>query len=430
LGWILYKKREYAHALSLIQESAEKQPNDLEVQMHLGMAYYMMEDENSARLCLQRSLASHEDFPGKQLVRRRLEVLEIDPTNTAPAVVQELQSLMHEDPQDPVPLSRLASIQAQRGDVDAAIESLQRLLSINDQVWPAMIRLSRLYADQKHDLRKALELAKSAHVLAPHDGSACAWLGELVYRSGGDYPWALSLLQQAADQSFNQPAFYYHFALAYYAVGRVNEADAAMQEAVRQNDSSPYLNEAKQFLAMRAAVKDPAQAQSSGPLAQQILDKDPNDVPALMVMALLAERRGALDEAERTCEKVLSIYPLFAPAMREMAILYSHGEHDRDLEKAYDLAERARAIMPDDLELAKTLGLLAYRRADYNRSMLLLREITEKSGKDGEVFYYLGLDYYKLKQPSQCKQALQRALDLHIPETLAAQARSMLNELK
>jgi uncharacterized protein HemY len=116
--------------------------------------------------------------------------------------------------------------------------------------------------------------------------------------------------------------------------------------------------------------------------------------------------------------------------MRQMALLYSHSERGHDLDKAYDLAEKARAALPDDVELAKTLGLLAYRRADYNRSVLLLRETGEKSGSDGEVFYYLGMDYYKLKQRTQCKQALQRALDLRVPDTLAAQARRVLNELK
>jgi hypothetical protein len=67
-----------------------------------------------------------------------------------------LQSLIRENPLDPVPLSRLASIQELRGDMDGAIASLEKLLSINDQVWTAMLRLSRLCADQKHDNRKAL----------------------------------------------------------------------------------------------------------------------------------------------------------------------------------------------------------------------------------------------------------------------------------
>jgi tetratricopeptide (TPR) repeat protein len=429
LGWILFKKHEYAHALSSIQESAEKQPGDPEVQMHLGMAYYMMGEEKPARVWLERAVASKTDFLGKELARRRLEVLDIDPTKATPEVVQKLQSLVHDDPQDPVPLSRLASIQEQRGEAQKAADSLQTLLTINPQDWPAMIRLSHLYADPLKDPRKALQLAKSAHKLAPDDGRASALLGELVYRSS-DYPWALSLLEDAAHRISDQPSLFYHLALAYYAVGRAADADAAMQKAVQQADSQSNLDQAKQFLALRAAVKDPAQAQASSAQVQQILAQDPNCVPALMVSALLAEQRGATNEAVQTCQKALSIYPLFAPAMRQLAILYSHSQHPSDLEKAYDWAEKARVSLPDDLELAKTLGLLTYGRADYNRSMLLLREYTKKSGDDGEAFYYLGMDYYYLKQTNACKEALQRARDLHVADPLDSEAQGILKKLK
>jgi tetratricopeptide (TPR) repeat protein len=222
----------------------------------------------------------------------------------------------------------------------------------------------------------------------------------------------------------------YDLGLSYYASGRIQEADAAMQKAAGQNESVSYRDQAKQFLAMRAAVNDPAQAEAAGPLARQILAKDPNNVPALMVTALLSEQKGAPDEAVQTYEKVLSIYPLFAPAMRQMAILYSHSEHDRDLKKAYDLAEKARAAMPDDVELSKTLGRIAYGRGDYDKSISWLREISERFDNDGEVFYYLGMDYYHLKQPIPSKQALNRALELHLPDKLAVEARRVLNELK
>jgi tetratricopeptide (TPR) repeat protein len=391
------------------------------------MAYYMMGEEKPARVWLQQASASQDDFPGKALARRHLEILDIDPTTATAEVVQKLQSLVQEDPQDPVPLSHLAAIQELHGDAQKAADSLQKLLSINPQDWSAMIRLSRLYADHLNDPHKALELAKKAHGLAPDDGRASALLGELVYHSS-DYPWALSLLEDAAHRSPDQPSLFYHLALAYYAMGRTTNADAAMDKAVRQGDSPSNLDQAKQFLAMRAAAKDPAQASSAQ--VQQILAKEPNYVPALMVSALLAERRGETNEAQKTWQKVLVIYPLFAPAMRQLAILYSHSNQPGDLDKAYELAQKARGSLPDDLELAKTLGLLAYRRADYNSSMLFLRQYTDKPGEDGEAFYYLGMDYYKLKQPGPCKKALRRALDLHIADPLEGQAQGILKELK
>jgi tetratricopeptide (TPR) repeat protein len=430
LGWILFKKHEYAKALSLIREGAEKQPNDPEVQMHLGMAYYMMGEEKPARKSLEQALSAEGDFPGKELARRRLDVLEIDPAKATPAVVKQLQDLVQKDPQDPVPLNRLAAIQEQRGDFPKAAESLQKLIALNHENWPAMMRLARLYADHFNDLRKGRDLAKSAHDLAPPDEpEPSALLGELVYRSE-DYPWSLSLLQQAANHSPDQPSVYYWLALAYYAAGQVTDADAAMLKAVQSGESLPNLAQARQFQVLRAAVKEPAKAQASSELAQQILKKEPNNVPALMVSALLAERRGATNEAGQIWRKVLSIYPPFAPAMRELAMLYSHSQNADDLKKAFDWAEKASSSMPDDLALAKTLGILAYGQQQYDTSIFSLQRCAEKSGKDGEVDYFLGMDYYKLKRRNDSKLALKRALDLGLAENLASQAQATIRELK
>jgi tetratricopeptide (TPR) repeat protein len=429
LGWILYKKHEYAQALKMIQESDEKNPGQPEVQLHLGLAYYAMGEEQPARLYLQQALASYADFHGKDLARRRLEILDIDPNKSTPEMVQKLQNLKTEDPLDSVVLSRLASIQEQRGEAPQAVESLENLLKINPQDWPAMTRLSRLYADRLNNLKRALDLAKSAHTLAPEDGDVSALLGELAYRTE-DYPWALSLLEPISGQSSNQPSFFYHLALAFYAVGRVTNADAAMQKAVQAGVSQPYLDQAQQFLDLRAAVKDPAQTQASGARARQILEKDPNYVPALMVSARLAESNNAVANAEQICQKVLSIYPLFAPAKRELAILYSHSQSSSDLDKAYKMGQEARTSMPDDLELANTLGVLAYGHKDYDRSLRFLLESAEKSGNDPEPVYYLGMDYYQLKQTDQAKQTLQRALGLRLPDKLAANAQSTLKQLK
>jgi tetratricopeptide (TPR) repeat protein len=430
LGWILFQKHEYARALNLIQESAEKQPNDPEVQMHLGMAYYMMEEEDPARVALNQAIKPGPDFPGRDLARRRLEVLNIDPTKATPAMVQQLQDLVQADPQDPVPLSRLAAIEEQRGEIEKAVQSLQTLISINPQNWPAMLRLARLEADHLKDIRKALELAQSAHVLASDDGQASALLGELAYRTG-DYPWAKSLLDQAANQSPNDASVLYRLALACYAVGQVADADTAMKKAVQSGHSFPELDQAKQFLTLRAAIKDASQAQASSAHVQQILDKDPNDVPALMVSALLAQQHGAGNAAAQIWEKVLTIYRQFAPAMRELAIYYGHSQNASDRDKAYEWAQKARSSLPDDLELAKTLGLLAYDHGEYDRSMRLLRDYVEKSSKDGEAYFYLGMDYYKLKKPKEdSKQALQTALNLRVADNLAANAQTVLKELK
>jgi tetratricopeptide (TPR) repeat protein len=430
LGWILYKKGQYSEALSLIQQSSQKQPDDPEVQMHLGMAYYMMAEEKPAQASLERAVASKTDFPDKNLARSRLDILKMDPSKATPDIAQKIEDMVRENPKDPVLLSRLASIQEQRGEIQKAAESLQTLISMNPQNWPAMMRLARIEADRLHELRKGMELAKSAHELAPNDGAASALLGELIYQTH-DYGWASSLLGQAADQSPNDPSLQYYLALADYAMGRVNAADTAMQNAVQAGSSLPEIERAKQFLALTAAAKNPAQAAAASALAKQALDKDPNDVPALMVSALNDTQAGRTNEAQQVWEKVLSIYTDFAPAKRELAIALSHSPKAEDKRRAYELGEKARDSMPDDLELTKTLAILSFECNDYRRSELLLRESLDKSTNDSLLLYYLGMDFDKLKQRKDCTNALNKALALgNLPENLAGQARAILSQMK
>src|SRR5262249_2409070 len=55
LGWILFKKGDYNNALRLLQESAGKLPDQPEIQFHLGMAHYMLGEEEPARIALQKA---------------------------------------------------------------------------------------------------------------------------------------------------------------------------------------------------------------------------------------------------------------------------------------------------------------------------------------------------------------------------------------
>jgi tetratricopeptide (TPR) repeat protein len=321
----------------------------------------------------------------------------------------------------------MVAIEERKGEPEKAAAAYETIIKQNANDVQAILKLARLCAGPLNDPRKALTLAKSAHDIAPNEPRACALLGKLVYQSG-DYPWAVSLLQVAAGQLTNQPAVLYDLAWAYYAAGRAAEADAKMEAAVAEGNSLPDLEDARQFLALRAAVKDPAQVRAAIAQAQSLLQKQPRYLPALMVSALLDEQQGAAKEAAGIYSQVLKDYPLFTPAMRQLAILYTQSGQDDA--KAYDLAEKARGSLPDDLELKRALGILAFRRGDAVRSAGLLKASTGSVTNDGELLYYLGMDYYKLKQPKDCKQTLTNALALKLPDKLAAEARRVLAELK
>jgi tetratricopeptide (TPR) repeat protein len=427
LGWIFFKKADYDRALALLSESAEKLSADPEIQYHLGMVHYMRGEEEPARVGLQRAAEASKDFPDKEEARRRLALLKIDVKMTNPTDLAELEKQLREEPNDPVALCRLAAIQERDGAVEKAVQNYESALKQNPRNAQVMLKLAQLYSGFLNDPQKALGLAEGAHKLAPDDPSISQTLGLLVFQAS-DYQRALSLLEAAERQLSNKPELMHDLAWSYYSVGRLAEAEAMMQRALQSGISLAKLDDARRFLAMIAAAKSSAEAQAAFPQAQNILNADPKYVPAVMVSALFQEQQGDYQEAKQLYEKALAVYPLLAPATRQLAILYAQRLGDD--QKAYEFAVRAREAFPEDAELAKTLGILDYRRGDYAWSALLLRESVRKRNDDAELLYYLGMADYRLKEWQESKDALQRSLALNVPTKLADEAKRLLAELK
>jgi uncharacterized protein HemY len=87
---------------------------------------------------------------------------------------------------------------------------------------------------------------------------------------------------------------------------------------------------------------------------------------------------------------------------------------------------KARQAYPDDPDIAKTLGILNYRRGYYPQAVELLKQAAAKRNDNPEVLYYLGEAHRQVKQWDECKAVLQRALMLNLPPGLADDAKRAL----
>ena len=424
LGWVVYRKGDYARARSLLEESAGKSTDDPEIQFHVGMARYMTGDEDSARAALQQAVSSAKDFPGKDQIQSRLATLAIDPKKADAKTQADLEKRLQDEPNDPVAADILGQIYERSGSLDKAAKTYEQSLKVNPQNAGAMSHLANVYY-QLNQPDKALNYAKDAHKIAAGDPNISALLGRLVFQTG-DYNWAASLLQEAATKLPNQPEVQYDLAWAQYSLGRVDIAERMMRD-VAPSLTGARLDDAKTFLAMIAAAKNPAQAAAAP--ASQILTTNSNYVPAMMVAGIQAEKQGKMDDAIQFYSKALNRYPAFAPAARNLVIVYSKQSSGDD-QKTFDLAMKARANFPNDSDLTRALGVLAYRRGDYGRAASLLQESAPAFNNDGELYYYLGMSQYQLKKTPLSKAALQRALQISPQAKYAEDAKKTLAELK
>jgi tetratricopeptide (TPR) repeat protein len=427
LGWILYQRHEYSWALSLLQASAEKLSEEPEIQFHLGMAYYALDDEIRAAKALSGALASPRDFTGKSQIKSHLTVLAMDPEKGGSEMLSELQKNIADNPNDVVALIKMARLYEHQNSIEKAADTYEQALKQNPRNALLMISLADLYAQKLQKPEKAMDLAKEAYKLAPDDEHVTHSLGRLAYAQR-DYRWSLSLFQQSIQNHPQSATSFYDLAWAYYSVGQVSDAQAAMRNALKQDSAFSRASEAHQFLALTTLADSPARALESESEIQTILHSDPTNGPALMVAAAAFRQKGDFAAASRTYDQVLVRYPDFIPAVKQLAILTT--DHSVDDRKAYELAVKARAGMPDDPEVARTLGILSYRRGDFQATVRFLSQSAQGGISDGSTLYYLGMAYYQLKDSRQSKDALQRALATKLSPQFSDEAKRVLRDMK
>ncbi len=428
LGWILFKRGDYSWALSLLQNSAEKLPDEPEVFYHLGLTYYMMNDEAQASNAFKRALAAPRDFAGKEEARKRLALLTLDYSQPGAALISVLEKRLVEQPDDPIALTHLAAIYEKQGEREKAARVYEQVIKQNSGNSRLLINLARLYADHLNNAPKALELAKAAYKLAPENFDVAHTLGRLVF-ADGQYKRALTLLQQGNARQSADASLLYDLAWALYAMGQESEAEATMQDALTANPAFARAAQATQFLDLLSLSTDPAKADGAREKIQQVLKTDSNYIPALMAAAAGAQNRGDLSAATGIWEQVLQRYPDFTPAIKKLAGHYAEvaGKEQR----AYELAVKAREAAPADEETARVLGIISYRRGDFQNAVRLLDQgALNAAGDDAKSWYYLGMAQFQLKRTKASKLSLQQALAKNLSGPLADEAKRVLAQIK
>lgn len=426
LGWIMAKQKQYGPAVALLQESASRMPDDADVQFHLGVVSYQLGDEQTARTAFQRSLAAQKESAGAVEARATLAILELDPKNLPAGANTTLEKRLLQSPDDSGARLRLGAWCERHAEPEKAAAHYRAVLEKNPRQPGALLGLARIYA-AKPDLPKALETAKAARAAAPNDPEVAHVLGRLAFASG-DYRWADSLLGEAARLRPDDPEILFDRAEAAYSVGRVAEAEGEMRAALESRIAFSREKPAREWLALNASADDTPPTAETLAHAERLARANPPNVRALMLLAAHRERTREPGEARRAYEDVLSRYPDFAPAQKNLTLLYARGSSDD--RKAAALAAKARLSFPSDPAVAGAGGMIAYRLGDFAKAATLLEESVGKTKADGELMYYLGMAQSRANRAAAGRLSLQRALELGLKDPQASEARKSLAAAK
>lgn len=201
--------------------------------------------------------------------------------------------------------------------------------------------------------------------------------------------------------------------------GDVARAETEFKKAISLNPQIPTasLDLARLYVASN-------QQQSALESLQTALKQDPSNQNAMLLMAMIHDQQKNHAAARDTYEKLLILNPKSSLALNNLAYLYS--ERFQDLDKAYDMAQSARALLPDEPHTADTFGWILYKKGQYARAVGMLEESAAALPNEPDVQYHLGMARYMTGLEQPAIDAFERALELNPKIDSAAEIQQRL----
>ena len=370
--------------------------NSPQARYQLALAYLQSTNQAQAAVALEQAVRMNTNFTEAVLLQARLNLSKGDAADVIPPIV----ALLKRQPKTKQAYLLLVDAYRQSKRPEDAAHVLRELAKVYPQDPEAPFFLGMFSREQGKNTEARVFFEK-ALALAPDNLPILYQLIDLDILEK-KYQASLSRLQMA-QKATNSAGLKFLEARVYRAQGDLNQAELALKKTV---ELDPNFISAYQLLATTyVAAQKLAQATEQ---LEELLSNKPRDQSSLMLLANIYEQAKDYGKARQTYEKLLAINSLYFPALNNLAYLY--GEHLGQLDKAHEMARKARSLSPENPAIADTLGWILYKRKDYQGALALLQESASKLAGVPEIQFHLGMAWYMMGQAEPARLAFQRAL--------------------
>ena len=383
LGRLLVARRDTEGAMNAFNEALRLNPSLAEVELELAKLYLeagrLDQSEQFARSALMKIpnhtealvLVAHID-----LVKGRVDAAE-----------RTLTALVTTIPGSPAVQTEFGRLQLAKNNRAEARSSFERALSKDPTFVDALSALTQMDLTDKH-LDVARARIDAAVQRSGNDGRTAALAGE-TYVALGDYAKAEPELRQAIDAEPGNLR-------AYGLLAQVLASQKRLPQATSEFET--------------------------------LAAKAPKAIGVQTFVALLLQVQNRTEEARTRYEKILEIDPRAAVAANNLAWIYA--EQGQKLDIALQLAQTAKAQLPNEPTVSDTLAWVYYKKDLSDLAIPVLEPLSKQDPNNPVYHYHLGLAYARTGDKGRARQSLERALALNLPPNQAADARSALATLK
>ena len=393
---VLLAKGDTKKAIEVLEHLDQTYPDAPLIKYQLARAYLKNNNPNQAKVALDQAISINPNFADAILLLAETNLR----SGHGDMVIEPITNLLRKRPDLRSAAFLLAAAYGSLDrfdDAEAVIRDQVRLAPQDPQPYTAL-GLTLRQAKRNDEARQAFEKAAE---LAPDN----VWLvDQLVELDLLDkhFDSARQRIQRHFQKTPDSPSAHFLEGKILTAEQKWDLAAAELQKTLQidPNFSSAYDLLVQAYFATNKLPQAVSQLQAE-------LAKKPNDATALMTLALAYERMKDFPKARDTYERLLSIEPNFVSALNNLAYLYT--EQLNDLNKAYDLARKARDLRANDPSIGDTLGWVLYKRGEYQQALTTLQESAEKAADNPEIQFHLGMTAYMIGQTDIARAALQKA---------------------
>ena len=155
----------------------------------------------------------------------------------------------------------------------------------------------------------------------------------------------------------------------------------------------------------------------------------PASVPGNTMLGTVLDMQGKKQEAKQRYNTALQVDPRAAVAANNLAWIDANTE-GANLDVALQLAQTAKAQLPNQHEIDDTLGWIYYKKGMATRAIESFENSTLKQPTNAMYAYHLGLAYHKNGDTAKARTELERALKLKPDFDGAADAKKILESIK
>lgn len=386
-------------AVKQLENMLQLYPQSSQVLYELGTAYLTIGDVKKATTSLTQAITLTPNYADAIVLLASINVRIGDPS-TAIAALKQLLPQRPDLAQAWLLLANAYRAQGNAGDAIAVYGQMEKLFPGNPQTsW--LLGQAYVQQNKKTEARQAFTHALE---LAPDYLPAVEQLVTLDL-ADKQYPAAHERVAAQIAKDPKQAGPYLLQAQIFLAENDTKQAETALLQAVALQPELPtsYFLLARLYLGTHQEQKALANLQT-------VVAKNPKDTGALMMIGVLDDQKKDYAAARDSYEKLLAVTPKFPAALNNLAYLYS--EHFNQPDKAQELAQRARDLLPSEPHIGDTLGWILYRKHQYPRALSLFQESADKLPDSADIQFHLGMAHYMMGHEAEARSTLQHALEL------------------